>query len=107
MQQWAERFYKSRAWESCRDSTIRRDAYLCQDCLKAGRITPALEVHHIIPLTPHNITDPNVTLNPGNLISLCKACHAARHKVRPRRYVILKDGRVQIADPPPGRENNK
>lgn len=37
------------------------------------------EVHHKIPLTPNNINDVNVTLNPENLIYLCKECHNKEH----------------------------
>ena len=32
-------------------------------------------MHHVIELTPINITDKRVALNPDNLISLCHDCH--------------------------------
>ncbi len=51
-----------------------RDRYTCQHC---GR--PAQEVHHIIHLSPENIWDVKVTLNPNNLISLCRSCHFDIH----------------------------
>ncbi len=96
MQAWAERFYKSIAWRRCRLAAFRRDAGLCVDCLKAGKITAAEEVHHIVELTPENITDPTVTLNMDNLVSLCRECHKARHGARPRRYTIDSFGRVNF-----------
>ena len=37
-------------------------------------------MHHIIHLTPDNINNPEVTVNPNNLISLCGECHKAIHK---------------------------
>lgn len=97
MQPWAESFYKSKAWQRCRAAAWKRDAGLCVDCLKAGRITSAEEVHHIIELTPDNISDPNVSLNLNNLISLCRECHKARHGARPRRYTVDEFGRVTLS----------
>ena len=94
MQSWAEAFYKSGAWQKCRAVAIRRDSFLCQDCLKAGKITPAEEVHHIKELTRENIGDAAVTLNLDNLVSLCRKCHGARHGTRQKRYAVDELGRV-------------
>ena len=73
------RFYHSRDWEQARELALQRDAYLCQHCLKAGVTTPATMVHHIIELTPANITDPNIATDPRNLVSLCDLCHKKVH----------------------------
>lgn len=96
MQPWAEAFYKSKAWQRCRENIWKRDAGLCVDCLKSGRIVPAEEVHHIIALTPLNVKDPRITLNPDNLVSLCRECHKLRHGARKRRYRVDETGRVTI-----------
>lgn len=97
MKEYAESFYKSKAWQACRDAAIRRDKYLCVDCLKRGAHTPAEEVHHIKPITPANISDPEITLSLDNLVSLCRGCHKARHGDRePRRYQVDENGRVII-----------
>ena len=96
MKPWAEFFYKSQQWKHCRDYILKRDKGLCQDCLKKGRLTPAEEVHHITPLTPENITDPSITLNEENLISLCRECHKARHGARDLRYTVDDFGRVTM-----------
>lgn len=69
---------------------------LCQDCLKKGIYTPAEEVHHIVELTPSNVSDPNIALNADNLISLCRECHRARHSTNSRRYTIDENGKVTI-----------
>ena len=61
-------FYKTTTWQRCRAYIMSRDQGLCQDCLKSGRITAAEEVHHIIELTPENVTDPDIATNPDNLI---------------------------------------
>lgn len=96
MKPWAEKFYKSAAWKRVRDAAIRRDAYLCVDCMKKNKLMPAEEVHHIIELTPDNIHDPKIALNLDNLVSLCKECHAARHGARERRYTLDEFGHVTI-----------
>lgn len=87
-------FYKTKVWQDTREYIMSRDARLCQDCLKKGRITTAEEVHHIIELTPENMTDPDIALNENNLISLCRECHKARHGARKRRYKVDEWGRV-------------
>lgn len=67
-------FYHSKLWKDVRKTILMRDNYLCRHCNK-----PAQEVHHIIHLNPDNINDQNVTINPNNLISLCKDCHFKEH----------------------------
>jgi 5-methylcytosine-specific restriction endonuclease McrA len=62
--------------------------------MRKGLVVPAVEVHHITELTPDNINDPSVSLNLDNLVSLCKDCHADRHRARQMRYRILSDGSV-------------
>ena len=73
--EFAKRFYKSKAWKLCRDAYIQHrivaDGGLCEVCHKV----PGYIVHHKIPLTPNNISDPNISLNPDNLQYDCKACH--------------------------------
>lgn len=96
MQPWAESFYKSKAWQRCRRLVWQRDHGLCVDCMKRGIIKPAEIVHHIIELTPDNISDPRITLNPSNLVSLCRECHSLRHGARQRRYKVDEAGRVVI-----------
>ena len=93
---WQAKFYGSKAWQSCRDVAIKRDAYLCQDCFKAGKITPAEEVHHIIELTAKNVGDASVALNLDNLVSLCRKCHRARHGEREQRYTVDEFGHATI-----------
>ena len=95
VQDWAKFFYKSKQWQRVRDYVMKRDRMLCQDCLAKGLTVPAEEVHHIIPLQPENITDPSITLDENNLVSLCRECHRKRHG-REKRYSIDEFGRVTI-----------
>lgn len=71
---FAKQFYKSRQWQDVREYVLMRDSKLCVRC---G--APAEEVHHIIHLTPDNIHDDRVALNPDNLASLCRDCHFREH----------------------------
>lgn len=72
--EFAKQFYRSKEWENVRDGILMRDKYMCVKC---G--APAEEVHHKTHLSPENINDPNITLNPDNLASLCKSCHFKEH----------------------------
>ncbi len=58
-----------RAWKRIRDRYIKAHP-LCEQCEKAGRLTPAEEVHHVLPLS-HGGTN-----NTSNLMALCKPCHS-------------------------------
>lgn len=77
---FAKQFYKSAAWQHCRDSFIayRRsiDGGICQRCHDA----PGYIVHHRTYLTPRNIKDPNVSLNFDNLEYVCHDCHNLEHQ---------------------------
>ena len=87
-QSWAVKFYHSRGWRTVQASYMRREApvggglcppYMCERCFERGRLVPAEIVHHKVWLTPENITDPTVTLSYGNLMRVCRDCHAAIH----------------------------
>ena len=76
----ASRGYDS-AWKSTRLLALKRDKYLCQHCLAAGRVTPAFDVDHI-----KSLAAGGDRLDLGNLQSLCRVCHkiktAADHRRR-------------------------
>jgi len=60
-----------KAWQRVRDKALKRDHFLCQDCLKQDRVRVAIQVHHILKVTTH----PHLRLNLANTISLCVECH--------------------------------
>lgn len=91
---WANKFYGGTAWKNCRKAVMQNRRGLCERCLARGLLVPATQVHHIIPITPENIEDVNITLNPDNLIILCKPCHDAQHSNG--RYCIGPDGELII-----------
>jgi 5-methylcytosine-specific restriction enzyme A len=69
--QKAREFYHSKEWQRVRQAALMRDNYLCQDCLKEKRITPADVVDHIVPVK----VDWSKRLSLDNLQSLCHRCH--------------------------------
>lgn len=79
--EYAKSFYKSKAWEDCREAYISHIGGLCERCLKRTpkRYVPGKIVHHIIYITPENINDPNITLAWDNLEYLCQDCHNIEH----------------------------
>ena len=96
MREFAQGFYRTKQWQAVREAVMSRDGRLCVDCLKKGLYVPAEEVHHIVPLTPDNISDPKISLGMDNLVSLCRECHKARHHPEPERYKVDEYGRVII-----------
>lgn len=80
MQPWAEKFYKSKQWQSCRALCISKAGGLCERCAKQGRITAAVIAHHLIPVTKDTVDNPEITLNLDNLEALCINCHNEVHR---------------------------
>ena len=94
-----ESFYTSWVWRKCRKAFAESKGNLCERCLKRGIIQPGskerpLEVHHKVPLTADNITNPEIALNWANLELLCKKCHDEERERMQKRWSIGPDGRV-------------
>lgn len=68
-------FYKTTAWKKKREKILRRDEYLCRECRRYGKSTPATTVHHIYPAEEY----PEWRLESWNLISLCTMHANAMH----------------------------
>ena len=61
-----------RAWKRIRDRYYAAHPF-CERCLEEGRMTPADEVHHLVPVSKGGRhTD-------DNLMSLCRSCHNKVH----------------------------
>ena len=63
MKPWAERFYNSDAWRSCRDSFLKSKGYLCERCSTPDDPVTAKIAHHKTYLTKQNINDPYIALS--------------------------------------------
>lgn len=77
---FAHRFYHSKSWQDVRAFVMNRAHGLCERCLENGEVKPADVVHHRIPLSPANMDDPKIALDPENLIALCDECHTEVHQ---------------------------
>ena len=96
-----ESFYTSWIWRKCRKAFAESKGNLCERCMKRGIIEAGskdrpLEVHHKIPLTADNVTDPNVALAWSNLELLCKSCHDEERERKAKRWRIGPDGKVLV-----------
>ena len=77
---FAHKFYHSKAWQDVRSFVWDRSHGLCEMCLEKGEYKPADVVHHKVPLSPSNMGDPDISLNPDRLVALCHDCHTEAHK---------------------------
>ena len=82
-----KQFYSSKRWINTSKAYAKSKDFLCERCLKKGKIVPYEEVHHKIRLTSENINDAAISLNWNNLECLCRKCHEQEHsedaKMRP------------------------
>jgi hypothetical protein len=75
-----EAFYASEAYINFRIVIILQRGVRCEKCGCVPREARSLHLHHKIELTPDNINDVMVTLNPQQVIMLCHDCHDEQHK---------------------------
>ena len=90
---WAARFYNSRAWRALRERLIVEANFLCADCGESYlRDSTQLVGHHVKELTPANVNDASISLNPDNIKIICRKCHDKAH----RRFAYDDGQRVYI-----------
>lgn len=78
---WATKFYNSRAWRTLRERLIVEANFLCADCGESYlKESAQLVGHHVKELTPENVQDANVALNPSNIKIICRKCHDKAHE---------------------------
>ncbi|MWC26645.1 HNH endonuclease signature motif containing protein [Paenibacillus sp. MMS18-CY102] len=73
-------FYTSSKWRNLRLNLILERGHRCQRC--GDDIFRPIDIigHHIIELTPENVHDYNISLNPSNIELICYDCHNKEHK---------------------------
>jgi len=102
VKEWAKPFYKSKAWQDCREAFFIFRHGLCERCGGPGKI-----VHHKIYLTPQNINDPNISLNWDNLELVCQDCHnEEHHSTDAVADGLMFDENGDLVDNPKKRANN-
>ena len=100
MKPWAERFYNSDAWRSCRDSFLKSKGYLCERCSTPDDPVTAKIAHHKTYLTKQNINDPYIALSWDNLEALCQDCHNKEHHRNDKKKRYAFDEAGNIISPP-------
>jgi len=75
-QDFAKAFYSTKEWISLRFNLIQERGPICQHCGKIMIDTAKLIGHHKVHLTPQNINDVNITLNPEKIELTCTECHS-------------------------------
>ena len=72
--------YASAKWRKLRLAYLQQHP-LCELCLKANKVVPAIDVHHIISFmtTTDRLKRLYLAYDPNNLMSLCKECHQREH----------------------------
>lgn len=73
-----DNYYSSAKHREWRAKVLRRDKYLCQECLRYGRKREATHAHHIKPRDAY----PELQYVINNGQSLCTSCH---NKIEPRK----------------------
>lgn len=71
-EQMADYGARHKAW---REKVLRKDHYLCQECLRYGRKTPATVAHHV----KHADEYPELQYVVSNGRALCAMCHNKEH----------------------------
>ncbi len=100
MKPWAERFYNSDAWRSCRDSFLKSKGYLCERCSTPDDPVTAKIAHHKTYLTKQNINDPYIALSWDNLEALCQDCHNKEHHRNDKKKRYAFDEAGNLISPP-------
>lgn len=80
-----EQFYYTKEWKELRQEVLEEHHYECQECLKQGRYTRAVCVHHIneVKDRPDLALSKYYTDHKGmehkQLVPLCNKCHNIVH----------------------------
>lgn len=79
--QLAQKIYNTPIWKKMRLAKLMENS-LCEVCLTAGEVTPAVHVHHIYPFSKGETFQEmkEIAYDATNLMSLCVKCHDKYHK---------------------------
>lgn len=80
------RLYKTARWKSLRITKLTEQP-LCEWCLEQEIVTPASEVHHVV---PHKGDE--AIFWSGPFVSTCKPCHARRGQLEDHGQTVVRFG---------------
>jgi RNA polymerase subunit RPABC4/transcription elongation factor Spt4 len=72
-------FYNSDKWQNFRLVLIAERGPACQKCGKIIGNPSDCTAHHKTELTPENVGDVMISLNPENILIVCRTCHDLIH----------------------------
>lgn len=73
--------YHSHRHQVWREKVLRRAGYLCEECARYGRRTPATVAHHV----KHADAFPELRFVVTNGRALCAACHNKAHPEKQKK----------------------
>lgn len=85
-------FYASLIWQNFRIATIAERGLRCEYCGELVVRAKDLTLHHIKELTPENVSDVMISLNPANILVVHHECHNKIHNrfgYQPGRNVFI------------------
>ncbi len=86
------RFLNSKEWRQLRLKLIAERGNKCQSCNLYIPRGEDITGHHIKPLTPDNVGDANISLNPENINLICSDCHDKEHE----RFKYARPARKEV-----------
>lgn len=90
-------FYASDKWEKFRLGLIAERGPICERCGEVITNSKNIMGHHLIELTPENVNNYSISLNPEKVELVCFDCHNKDHK----RFGYKPDHNVYIVYGPP------
>lgn len=73
-------FYNSKEWKTFRLMLISERGNKCDKCGNYIPHSKDIIGHHTVELTPENVKDTNISLNPDKIEIVCFECHNKEHK---------------------------
>lgn len=90
-------FYASEKWVNLRLLLINQRGNKCEHCKKVIAKSKDLIGHHLTELTPENVHDRTISLNPEKIEIICFDCHNKEHK----RFGYQSEREVYLVYGPP------
>ncbi|WDL98137.1 HNH endonuclease [Alicyclobacillus sp. ALC3] len=77
--EWLRNFYNSLEWKQFRLALIMEHGPVCSRCKRLIADPRQLIGHHKTELTPENVHDRTISLNPERVELICRDCHDKEH----------------------------
>ena len=78
-------FFKSKTWNDCKAAYLEEVRDLCELCLKEGRLVLAAYVYLRVSPRKLNLDDPDLVIDPENLVAVCQHHRDMLHRQKRRQ----------------------